>query len=160
MIDKGNVWKDPNIVNLTLSRDYLGADKQEFQNTYLLIGLFCTVDKVSYGLAGGINTRKDVCHNPTASVDYIRKYINRQRRSAENVTIRYHDVNLKAGSDGVVRIGARSGGCRWSPKHGRQSTPCGSDYLWTKKTVIGDEAYFTLEAYNVKPAKLQQMHCF
>ena len=75
----------------------------------------------------------------------------------------YSVLNLNAGSDGVVRIMASyeclyaSMGCFCTPQN------C-SDHFWTNKTVIGDdssdEAYFTLEAYNVKPAKLQQIALF
>ena len=81
----------------------------------------------------------------------------RRRRSAETDDYDYdyggyNDANLQAGSGGDVIISGSSG-CSCTP----QNCP---ENFWTQEYVIGDGTYFTLEAYDVKPGKLQQMHCF
>ena len=77
----------------------------------------------------------------------------------------YYGKNLQFGSKGFVYIDDPGFDCTFKPckKEGnwQYCTPknC-SQHFWTKKVVIGDEAYFTLEAHDVKPGKLQQMRCF
>ena len=36
LTDKGNLWKNPDVVNMTWSRDYLGHNQPEFENTFIL----------------------------------------------------------------------------------------------------------------------------
>ena len=143
MTDKASLWRNPSAVNWTFSRDYLGNDKPEFKNTFILR---CESDDPA-------STLKYLCDGrmPIALDDQY-----------DTNSSSYSDVNLQAGSDGNVKIEntcdcliTNDPFCSYS--HKRTCTPenC-PHHFWTKEDV-GDSAYFTLEAYDVK---LQQMHCF
>ena len=144
MTDKTSLWKNPSGVNCTFSRDYLGAEKPEFKNTFIYR---CkTYDEVQD--EGGCRRRRRSAENTDSLFDSDYQYD----------TGYYFDENLQAGSDGNVEI---TGTCDCLYESERCSGKCTpqncSQHFWTKESV---GAYFTLEAYDVKPEKLQQMHRF
>ena len=148
MTDKASLWRNPSAVNWTLSPDYLGADKPEFKNTFILR---CKSNDLDIVDRLDCRRRRRSAGRIPIPLDYDYDDYYQYNTSC------YKDLNLQAGSGGSVEIDStceclyETNGCSCTPKN------C-SEHFWTQE-YAGDGAYFTLEAYDVKTEKLQQMHC-